>query len=152
MHVFGQEIKSSHLKPYNTCISFTAVYKYIQVYNYNYFTFLQNFEKNIELWYNVTLFHLTQLVHLLSQENTTISNSTQHHGLSSSVAMAQQQKQEISLGMTLVAISVLFITCQSVKIIPDLFELLCVPLSGVTDDGTNEKTCKTNTFIDTMIR
>ena len=38
--------------------------------------------------------------------------------------MVSQQKHELSLGLTLVAISVLFIVCQSVKLVPDFLKLL----------------------------
>ena len=37
----------------------------------------------------------------------------------------RKHQQELSLGLTLVGISVLFILCQSVKILPDLYELFC---------------------------
>ena len=43
----------------------------------------------------------------------------------------RRQQQEISLGLTLVAISILFIVCQSVKLVPDLYEaLFCSSQSG----------------------
>lgn len=57
-----------------------------------------------------------------------------------------RQEQEISLGITLVAISVLFISCQSVKIIPDLYELTCKK-----DENSNME-CESTKFIDTIIR
>ena len=38
--------------------------------------------------------------------------------------MVCRQQQETSLGLTLVAISILFIVCQSVKLVPDFLELL----------------------------
>ena len=36
----------------------------------------------------------------------------------------EKQRQEHKLGVLLIAISILFILCQSVKIIPDLYEIM----------------------------
>ena len=55
-------------------------------------------------------------------------------------------EQEISLGMTLVSISMLFILCQSVKIIPDVYELIC------EKDQHSNMDCPSTPFIDTIIR
>ena len=62
-----------------------------------------------------------------------------------------RQEQEISLGITLVAVSVLFIACQSVKIVPDLYELIfCGKHTEVKDGGTME--CPSTRAIDGIIR
>ena len=63
----------------------------------------------------------------------------------SSGGVYHNQQQEISLGLTLVAISVLFILCQSVKILPDLHELGCE-----VDEKT--KHCHTSDTMNTLIR
>ncbi len=39
--------------------------------------------------------------------------------------MTSRQKREANLGVVLISISVLFIVCQSVKIIPDVYEVAC---------------------------
>ncbi len=65
---------------------------------------------------------------------------------------SRQQKQELSLGLTLVSISVLFIVCQSVKLVPDLYELFCSS-KGITSQSTSgHVTCHSTHFIDTLIR
>nr|XP_040571769.1 G-protein coupled receptor daf-37-like [Lepeophtheirus salmonis] len=56
-----------------------------------------------------------------------------------------RQEQEISLAITLVFVSILFISCQSLKIIPDLYELFCQK-----DDSSNMK-CYSTPFIDTIV-
>ena len=69
--------------------------------------------------------------------------------------------QERSLGITLIAISVLFIICQSIKIIPRLHEMFCDTFQA--DTGQQEKyfedvkqqkatICQTNNIIEHMIR
>lgn len=63
----------------------------------------------------------------------------------------QQNRQELSLGLTLVTISVLFIVCQSVKLVPDLYELFC-STRGITSQSTSgQVTCHSTKFIDTLI-
>ena len=37
--------------------------------------------------------------------------------------MTSRQRREANLGVVLISISVLFIVCQSVKIIPDVYEV-----------------------------
>ena len=56
------------------------------------------------------------------------------------------QTQEIHLAITLVAISFLFISCQSVKIITDVYERLCpkINIGG-------QLICESNTFIEYAI-
>ena len=57
------------------------------------------------------------------------------------------QRQEISLGITLVSISVLFIICQSLKVIPDLYEIwICKPDEKIGLD------CPTTPMINELIR
>ena len=55
-----------------------------------------------------------------------------------------QKQEENSLGLTLVAISGLFVACQSFKIIPDMYELSC--------DVEKEFSCFSTPFIETMTR
>ena len=57
-------------------------------------------------------------------------------------------EQEVSLGITLVSISVLFIACQSVKIIPDLYEMTTC---RATATGSSLQ-CPSTQVIETMIR
>ena len=66
--------------------------------------------------------------------------------------MVSRQKQELSLGLTLVAISVLFIVCQSVKLVPDLYELFCSSTGITTQSTSGQVTCHTTKTIDTLIR
>ena len=66
--------------------------------------------------------------------------------------MVSRQKQELSLGLTLVAISVLFIVCQSVKLIPDLYELFCSSTGITTQSTSGQVTCHSTKTIDTLIR
>jgi hypothetical protein len=54
----------------------------------------------------------------LLQKNSTSSTA-------SSVANGVPKKHEVSLAITLVAISILFICCQSLKIVTDVYELFC---------------------------
>ena len=44
--------------------------------------------------------------------------------------MTARQKREANLGIVLVSISVLFIVCQSVKIIPDVYEVFTCRISS----------------------
>ena len=60
----------------------------------------------------------------------------------------RQIEQEISLGLTLVGISLLFIICQSVKIIPDLYEMTCKK----EEDERSNLQCQSTPFIETLIR
>ena len=46
------------------------------------------------------------------------------------LSISKHLDQERNLAMTLVFISILFITCQSFKIIPDLFEFICKKIQG----------------------
>ncbi|XP_059087651.1 FMRFamide receptor-like [Tigriopus californicus] len=54
----------------------------------------------------------------------------------------ENQRQEHKLGVLLVVISVLFITCQSFKLIPDLFEVLSC---------RNVKPCYTSAFVNKVV-
>ncbi len=54
----------------------------------------------------------------------------------------EKQRQEHKLGILLVGISVLFICCQSFKIVPDLYEIMFCP-----DDSI----CYTTDFINTIV-
>jgi hypothetical protein len=64
----------------------------------------------------------------------------------------RQQQQELSLGLTLVTISVLFIVCQSVKIVPDLYELFCSTNGHTRQSQSGKITCHSTKIIDTLIR
>ena len=64
----------------------------------------------------------------------------------------RQQQQELSLGLTLVTISILFILCQSVKIVPDLYERFCRSKGITSTSISGEVTCHSTKFIDTLIR
>ena len=63
--------------------------------------------------------------------------------------MTARQRREANLGIVLVSISVLFILCQSVKIVPDLYEVIyCrIGTSGLNKDGL----CVNNFTIDSII-
>ena len=58
---------------------------------------------------------------------------------SSPVEMTARQRREANLGIVLVSISVLFIICQSVKIIPDVYEIIYCKRPGTSVD--NVKNC-----------
>ena len=58
----------------------------------------------------------------------------------------EEQRQEHKLGTLLVSISVLFICCQSFKMIPDIYELIfCPPVEG------KDHNCETTPFISTCV-
>ena len=61
-------------------------------------------------------------------------------------------QQELSLGLTLVTISVLFIVCQSVKLVPDMYELFCSTKGIIRQSSSGHVTCHSTKFIDTLIR
>ena len=65
------------------------------------------------------------------------------------VEMTARQRREANLGIVLVSISVLFILCQSVKIVPDLYEVIYCRIgdSGLTKEGL----CVNNYTIDSII-
>ena len=65
--------------------------------------------------------------------------------------MISRQQSELSLGITLVAISILFIVCQSVKLVPDLYELFC-PYEVTSQSTSGNVTCHSTKLIDTFIR
>ena len=65
--------------------------------------------------------------------------------------MISRQQSELSLGITLVAISILFIVCQSVKLVPDLYELFC-PYEVTSQSTSGNVTCHSTELIDTFIR
>jgi len=64
--------------------------------------------------------------------------------------MISRQQNELSLGLTLVAISILFIVCQSVKLVPDLYELFC-PYEVTSQSISGYTTCHSTKLIDTFI-
>ena len=58
----------------------------------------------------------------------------------------EEQRQEHKLGILLVSISILFICCQSFKIIPDIYELIyCPHVEG------QDHECETTPFISTCV-
>ena len=46
------------------------------------------------------------------------------HNNNGQVEMTSRQRREANLGIVLISISVIFIICQSVKIVPDLYEMI----------------------------
>ena len=58
--------------------------------------------------------------------------------------MTSRQKREANLGVVLISISILFILCQSVKIIPDIYEVGWCRLS-------NKQTCPTTKLMEILI-
>ena len=66
--------------------------------------------------------------------------------------LTKQQQQELSLGLTLVIISILFIVCQSVKLIPDFYELFCSTSGIVIQSQSGHQTCHSTKSIDILIR
>ena len=63
--------------------------------------------------------------------------------------MTSKQRREANLGIVLVSISVMFILCQSVKIIPDVYEVLFCRIgsSGLNSEGL----CNNHAVIDYII-
>ena len=63
--------------------------------------------------------------------------------------MTAKQRREANLGTVLILISILFIVCQSVKIFPDIYEVLFCRIgsSGLNSVGN----CKNNSAIDIVI-
>ena len=62
------------------------------------------------------------------------------------IEFSEEQRQEHKLGTLLVSISVLFICCQSFKMIPDIYELIfCPPVEGEAHE------CETTPFISTCV-
>ena len=62
--------------------------------------------------------------------------------------------QELNLAVTLVAISLLFICCQSVKLIPDVYEMIYCnhfELASKVTDNELEKICQVPTWIDAIV-
>lgn len=57
---------------------------------------------------------------------------------SDQIEMTTRQRREANLGIVLVSISVLFILCQSVKIIPDLYEVVTCRLVKIGFCGHNQ--------------
>ena len=54
----------------------------------------------------------------------------------------EKQRQEHKLGILLVGISVLFISCQSFKIVPDLYEIMFC---------SDDQVCYTTPFVNTIV-
>ena len=74
--------------------------------------------------------------------------------------MTSRQRREANLGFVLMCISIIFIICQSVKIVPDLYEMIyCrIGTSGrleqTTYEGENPDDghyCRYNDKMDTLI-
>ena len=63
-------------------------------------------------------------------------------------------RQERSLGITIVAISVLFVICQSVKMVPTFYEIfLCNPeVQRMYYNEGEQEVCKSTKLIETFIR
>ena len=59
----------------------------------------------------------------------------------------QDRNQENKLGTLLLSISLLFIFCQSFKMIPDIYELIFCPPSQSED----QPVCETTPFVDTCV-
>ena len=69
-------------------------------------------------------------------------------------AIRSLKPQEINLAVTLVAISLLFICCQSIKIIPDVYEMIYCnhfELASKVTDNELEKICQVPTWIDAIV-
>jgi hypothetical protein len=64
--------------------------------------------------------------------------------------MTSRQKREANLGVVLITISILFILCQSVKIIPDMYEVIYCRLGNQANLKDGYK-CPTTTIIDNLI-
>ena len=62
------------------------------------------------------------------------------------LANLEEQNQEQRLGTLLLGISVLFIICQSFKMIPDIYELIFCPPTQNEDH-----VCETTSFISTCV-
>lgn len=60
--------------------------------------------------------------------------------------MTSRQKREANLGVVLISISILFIVCQSVKIVPDVYEVAWCRLGS-----SNVTQCPTTKLIDILI-
>ena len=63
----------------------------------------------------------------------------------SNVEEAANQKKERSMAIVLIAIVVMFIVCQSVKIIPDMYEAV------MCDWSVKPRKCKSTAFIEFLI-
>ena len=76
----------------------------------------------------------------LNDENNSINTDTE---------MTSKQRREANLGIVLVSISVMFILCQSVKVIPDCYEVLFCRIgsSGLNSEGQ----CINHAVIDYII-
>ena len=58
---------------------------------------------------------------------------------------------EVDLGITLVAISMMFIFCQSIKVIPDIYEMItCDHFALALKDNEMERLCSSTLVIDTF--
>ena len=74
--------------------------------------------------------------------------------VSQTSAIKNLKPQEINLAVTLVAISLLFICCQSIKIIPDVYEMIYCnhfELASKVTDNELEKICQVPTWIDAIV-
>ena len=74
-----------------------------------------------------------------------------HHPVDAVVTAEQQnilKPHEIELGVTLVAISLVFVVCQSIKLIPDIYEIIvCDHFSH----SSQELSCHAPVFIDALM-
>jgi hypothetical protein len=68
----------------------------------------------------------------------------------SSVPNGVPKKHEVSLAITLVAISVLFICCQSLKIVTDVYELFCEKIE-IRGTFGGAMVCVNNPIIEVVI-
>ena len=58
---------------------------------------------------------------------------------------------EVDLGITLVCISLMFIFCQSIKVVPDIYEIIyCDHFELAQKDNEMERMCTSTTIIDTF--
>ena len=61
-----------------------------------------------------------------------------------------QLKEKRDTAITLVAISLMFVFCQSIKLVADIYELAVCDFHKIQEDGHDPK-CQMNTTIDTFI-
>ena len=63
--------------------------------------------------------------------------------------MTSRQKREANLGVVLIAISVIFIVCQSFKIVPDVYEVAYCRIGS--SRMIKDNSCETTDFVDNVI-
>ena len=86
----------------------------------------------------------------LIKSNSSVERGWEH-ALNQSVTDARQER---SLGITIISISILFVICQSVKIVPTFYEIFfCNPkLQNVESGEKPTRICETTEVIDKFIR